>query len=151
MDTQGPGLRRGPFSCMMTCMSNDINDIAARTHEVNQANGYNEYADELAKGQKAANKHLGNKGLLVTSEVTEAQDELRKGHPAWEIYIKDGKLEGYLVESADAIIRLFGDMSEVFEAHKEELGDWTIGDLIKAKIEYNASRSDTAVSGDKLF
>lgn len=133
-------------------MTTDINELVQLTYVTNEANGYNEYADELAVSEKASVKHLGNKGLLVTSEVAEAQDELRKGRKAHEIYYgENGKPEGYLVELADAVIRVFGDAAEVFAAHPDELGDLDFGAVILEKLQYNGRRHDTAKSGVKGF
>lgn len=132
-------------------MTTDINELVKLTHETNEKNGYNEYAAERAVSDKAGNKHLGNKGLLVVSEVTEAQDELRKGKQPYEIYIENGKPEGYLVELADAFIRILGDVGEVFDVHAAELDGLTFADVVKQKLEYNGRRNDTATSGVKAF
>lgn len=132
-------------------MTTDINDLVKLTHETNEKNGYNDYAAERAVSEKAGNKHLGNKGLLVVSEITEAQDELRKGKQPYEIYLVDGKPEGYLVELADALIRVLGDAAEVLDVHAAELDGLTFADVVKQKMEYNARRKDTATSGVKAF
>lgn len=132
-------------------MTTDINELVKLTYETNEKNGYNEYAKERAVSEKAGNKHLGNKGLLVVSEVTEAQDELRKGKQPYEIYIENGKPEGYLVELADAAIRILGDVGEVLAVHADELNGITFADVVKQKLEYNARRKDTATSGAKAF
>lgn len=134
-------------------MTTDINEIAKRAFETNEANGYNDYKRELVEnGKKSAVKHLGHKGLITVSEETEAQDELRAGHEPYEIYFgEDMKPEGYLVEKADTIIRVLGDLSEIFDAHPDELEGWDIGKIIKIKMDYNARRKDTATSGVKAF
>lgn len=137
----------------MAYMTTDINDIAKRAFETNEKNGYNEYRQELEEnGKKAAVKHLGNKGLITVSEETEAQDELRAGHEPYEIYFGDDmKPEGYLVEKVDTVIRVLGDISEVFDVHADELEGWDIAKLIKLKQDYNDRRKDTATSGHKAF
>lgn len=44
--------------------------------------------------------------LLIVSEITEAQGELRAGHTPQHVYYQqDGKPEGFGVELADALIR----------------------------------------------
>lgn len=132
-------------------MSSEINELVQLTYETNEQNGYNEYAEERARSIKAGNKHLGNKGLLVVSEITEAQDEVRKGHEPYEIYEVDGKPEGWLVEMADAFIRIMGDVGEVFAVHADELADTDFSEIVRAKLAYNARRKDTATSGTKAF
>ncbi len=134
-------------------MTTDINELAKRAFEINEANGYNDYKRELEEnGKKAAVKHLGHKGLITVSEETEAQDELRAGHEPYEIYFGDDmKPEGYMVEKVDTVIRILGDLSEIFDAHPEELKGWDIGRLIQTKMDYNARRKDTVTSGTKAF
>lgn len=44
--------------------------------------------------------------LLTIGELSEATEEIRAGHPFDEVYYKDGKPEGFLVELADAQIRI---------------------------------------------
>lgn len=134
-------------------MTTDINELAQWAFDTAEKNGYNEYKSDLEKyGQKAANKHLGNKGLLTVSEETEAQDELRHGHAPYEIYFSDDmKPEGYLMEKMDILVRVLADVKEVFDAHPEELEGWDIGKMINTKMEFNARRKDTVTSGTKAF
>jgi hypothetical protein len=147
----------------------DLVLLAGRT---NEANGYNGYAKALEDGYGV--DYLAKKDLLEVSELAEALDELRHGHTADEIYLSypptpgtliaeigteraeqvfretaPAKLEGYLIEKFDAIIRAFGTIYEVVEAHDLDLED-TLAHL-QGKIEYNARRADTAKSGVKGF
>lgn len=123
----------------------DLVLLAGRT---NEANGYNGYAKALEDGYGV--DYLAKKDLLEVSELTEALDELRHGRSADEIYLSDGgKLEGYLIEKFDAMIRAMGTIYEVMEAHGMDLRETL--DLLQAKIEYNARRADTAKSGVKGF
>lgn len=91
----------------------------------------------LSSGDKEAiNDYIGSRLLLVVSEVSEAQDELRAGHDHFEEYFSevDGvaqKPEGFASEIADVIIRIL-DLAG-------ELGI-DIADTIDLKMRYNATR-----------
>ena len=138
----------GPFSCKILGMTDSLTYLVQLAGRTNEANGYNGYGKALADGYGV--DYLAKKDLLEVSELAEALDELRHGHTADEVYLSEGgKLEGYLIEKFDAIIRAFGTIYEVVEAHNLDL-DGTLGHL-KGKIEYNARRADTAKSGVKGF
>ena len=72
---------------------------------------------------------------LIHSEISEALEEFRKNDDLRHTYSreKDGKPEGFLVEIADAIIRI-GDMVEA-----EGLTDDLVR-AIKLKMDFNRSR-----------
>lgn len=75
-----------------------------------------------------------SKMLLVISEITEAQDELRDGHANTETYYnveKPGKPEGVPSEMADALIRILDYMG------KKKID---VADIVEKKIRYNATR-----------
>ncbi len=128
----------------MTYSLTQLVELAGTT---NEANGYNGY--EAARADGYGVDYLAKKDLLEVSELAEALDELRHGHSPDEIYMKDGKLEGYLIEKFDAIIRSFGTIYEVMQVHGLD-PEQTLNKLVE-KIEYNARRADTAKSGVKGF
>lgn len=130
-------------------MTKTLTELVVLSGETNEKNGYNGYAKALADGYGV--EYLTKKDLLEVGENCEALEELRHGHAADEIYFsgEDQKLEGYLIEKFDAVIRSFGTIYEVMQAHGMDPEE-TLGHL-QAKIEYNARRADTAVSGVKAF
>lgn len=86
-----------------------------------------------AKGWWTMYRSPGDLLMLVTSELAEALEEVRNGHPVDEIYFgEDGKPEGYPIELADAMIRIldmFGDLG--LDAEK----------VIQMKVDYNEGRA----------
>ena len=128
-------------------MTHTLSELVELAGKTNQANGYNGYRKAHEDGYGV--DYLAKKDLLEVSELAEALDELRHGHSADEIYTKDGKLEGYLIEKFDAIIRAFGTIYEVIDVHGLDTEE-TLANLV-GKIEYNARRADTAKSGVKGF
>src|SRR6187402_2307023 len=127
--------------------SKTLVELVVLAGETNEKNGYNGYAQALADGYGI--DYLAKKDLLEVSESVEGLDELRHGHAADEIYVKDGKLEGYLIEKFDAAIRNFGTTYEVIRAHGLDLEE-TIA-YLEQKIAYNAQRAETQASGVKAF
>lgn len=153
--------------------SKTISELVRLAGETNGKNGYNGYSKARADGYGL--QYLALKDLLEVGENTEALEEIRTGHEPDEIYeswpptpaslaveFSSGeeatahfranskpKLEGYLIEKFDAIIRSFGTIYEVVEEHGLDLEE-TVAFLEK-KIEFNAQRADTAKSGVKKF
>ncbi len=129
-------------------MTKTLTELVVLSGETNEKNGYNGYAKALADGYGV--EYLCKKDLLEVGENCEALEELRHGHTADEIYYSgDNKLEGYLIEKFDAVIRSFGTIFEVMQAQGLDPEE-TLGHL-QGKIEYNARRADTAKSGVKAF
>lgn len=74
-------------------MTDYLYDLSSRINEINEKSGFNEYAttpDEY----KAL--YIGNKLMLVSSELAEAQDELRTGHSVHETYYPAGPVPASL-------------------------------------------------------
>jgi hypothetical protein len=125
-----------------------LSELVVLAGETNGKNGYNGFAAAEADGYGV--DYLAKKDLLEVSELAEALDELRKGKAPHEIYLSgDNKLEGYLIEKFDAIIRSFGTIYEIIEFYGLDAED-TLAHLV-GKIEYNARRADTKNSGVKSF
>ena len=80
--------------------------------------------------------NLDRKLLLAVGELTEAQNELRSGHGPREVYhnVETHKPEGFLVELADALIRILNIASAVGVKEHEFV------DIILDKAAYNATR-----------
>ena len=103
-----------------------ITDITAMGTEIwsaNEANGWHE------------NWNLPEKLMMVVTELAEAMEELRL-HDANHVYTNPDnpdKLEGFPVEVADAMIRLW-DI-----AHQERFG-FTLVQLLNVKNDYNKTR-----------
>lgn len=83
------------------------------------------------KGFHKNSHHPATRLMLIVSELSEACEELRKGHSPDEIYFKDGKPEGFPIEMADAVIRI-GDLCA---EHNVDLQS-----AIGMKLEFNTTR-----------
>lgn len=87
-------------------------------------------ATSKSKGFEDSN--IDRKLLLAVGELIEAQNELREGHPVEEIYFSEGgKPEGFVIEVADCIIRLF---------HLSAQHGLNIESAITLKMAYNKTR-----------
>jgi hypothetical protein len=130
-------------------MTKTLTELVELAGKTNEKNGYNGYDKARLDGYGI--EYLAKKDLLEVGELTEALEELRMGNPPELIYTSgtDEKLEGYLIEKFDAVIRSFGTIYEVVETHGLDLED-TLG-YLQGKIEYNARRADTKASGVKAF
>jgi hypothetical protein len=106
----------------------------------------NEIAADIAftsksKGFDAPNmENINQKLLLAVSEICEAQEQLRDGYGLNEIYYEtdprktvEPKPEGFPIELADAIIRLF---------HIGHAVGIDLNAVIEQKIAYNKTRPE---------
>jgi len=99
--------------------------------------------------------HRGNRLALISDEITEAREEIRKGKLPHELYTSEthetstAKPEGYLTEMADVFIR-FGDTigEENYYSQGDDFIDLFL-DVLENKIGFNAQRSTR--NGGKTF
>lgn len=115
----------------------------AQSHD--DINGTNAAAIELAQSDLAAtvialNTYLGDRLMLIVSELVEAQDELRKGHSFEHTYYPTTgvpqllhKPEGFISELADVFIRL-ADLAQELKIIER------LVEMVDEKLIYNASR-----------
>jgi len=115
----------------MTLLNNDLIDEVT---QINGDHGFNDYQEVLNNyGPEGAGMYIDRKLLLAVGELIEAQEELRSGHATDEVYFNDEKPEGFLVEAADAVYRIFGLVGEL------NLVDEFV-QAFEVKKQYNASR-----------
>lgn len=131
-----------------------LTDLQNLIGETNEKSGFNEFNNIPEEHQL---HYLGSKLMLVAGELGEAQEEIRAGHGINETYytltipsdrfedadeaediigqmIEEGhvgKPEGFPVELADAVIRIFGI---AYEAGID------LPAAIEEKLAYNATR-----------
>lgn len=98
-----------------------ITELCKKSHEMSVSKGWYDSGD----------RNIGELLMLTVSELSEALEELRSGHTPKEVYVKDGKPEGFSIEIADAFIRL-GDMCAYLDIDIEK--------YIMQKMEFNATR-----------
>ncbi len=114
-----------------------ISDVAKSIHKNASEKGWWRYKPE-SNATDFSNGLIAMKLLLANSELAEAFEELRSGKSPSEIYYskaKDSELEkpeGFPIEIADCIIRLF-DLCVYFNIDIEN--------AIKVKEAFNASRA----------
>ena len=92
------------------------------------------------KGFHGKNKTFAEDCALFHSEISEALEEQRNGHPVTEIYFNGTKPEGVPIELADVLIRI----ADVSKTHGIDLVE-----AIRIKQEYNRSRPH--LHGGKLL
>ena len=114
----------------------DLNELCRRSHEMAKEKGF----WDQTKEDPGRLTHIGSKVALIHSEVTEALEEYRNGHPLDETRIEDGKPEGFGVELADVVIRVC-DLAQHAGVN--------LGALVNLKMRYNATRP-TRHGGKKI-
>lgn len=119
----------------MTIHYDAIRELQDFCYENAKAKGFH---DDRPTDAKALVPYQGNKMMLMVSELVEAHDELRSGHPVTETYYPDftfdgpSKPEGVPSELADAVIRIL----DFCGAEHIDLAS-----IIEEKLYYNASRA----------
>lgn len=108
-----------------------LTDISRQIGKAAEANGWHDrYLALLDSGDyEGQREHIISKLALITSEASEAIEEIRDGH--LEEYEINGKPEGLPVELADVIIRAL-DLAHLLSI--------PIGDVVARKLAFNATR-----------
>ena len=82
-------------------MTSQLNDLIDRIHAINEKSGFNEYASTPAEFKKL---YIGNKLMLVVSELAEAQEEIRSGRAVTDTYYDIGPVPAsFAVEFASGV------------------------------------------------
>lgn len=74
----------------------EVNELVVVSHYIATEKGFWEDADDSEKDELRYNNMLGNKLMLITSEISECQDAIRSGEPSDKV----------VEELADAVIRI---------------------------------------------
>lgn len=114
----------------------DLQGVINQCGEAAEVNGWHDryrYLEDMHYPTEIL-EHLICKTQLIGNEVSEAIEELRDGHAPDETYESEGgKPEGYGVELADVVIRVF-DLAWML--------DLDLPGLIDQKLSFNASRGE---------
>jgi len=140
----------------------EIQELQKLIGETNGKSGFNDYA---SLPDEAKPLYIGNKLMLVNSELAEAQDEIRTGHAPDETYYPKPELpyslvaevgdteeaqkafDAYLASKADTTVRKpEGFPSEIADAVIRLFGlayelDIDLEAIMREKIAYNATRA----------
>lgn len=98
-----------------------LNDYRDACHEIARQKGW--YSE-------AGDRNIGEQLMLVVTEVAEAMEDLRVGKMEMTLS-ESGKPEGFPVEIADVMIRLF-DLAGYLKIDLEE--------AVRTKMAYNETR-----------
>lgn len=112
----------------------DFTELAKTARRISVEHGFAYRGDALrtANNPDGLQDYYSNRLFLVSGEVAEAHEELRKGHPmAHTYYREDGKPEGVPFELADVVIRAM-DLAEECGLDLEA--------LVVEKMKFNESR-----------
>lgn len=114
---------------------NALKEICGETAE---NSGWHEDAPDPTLTPLDHNMWVTTKIMLIVSELSEAVEEIRSGHSVDHVYHSGEKMkpEGFPVEVADSIIRLF-DLWWTLDNQGFDMPD--LAQLIKGKVDYNAS------------
>ena len=93
-----------------------------------------EIAHEIAvrKGWWETERTITHQLMKMVTELAEAEEEISKNtHQPWEVYHKDGVPQGFPVELADVVIRIFDTATRY---------NISMADIIVDKMWYNTTR-----------
>ena len=95
-------------------------------------NGWHDYYHQLLPETPEARDHVITKLALISSEVSEAIEEIRKGVPLKDVYYSEGnKPEGFSTELVDILIRTF-DLAYMLGV--------SLDTIYEEKLKFNESR-----------
>jgi hypothetical protein len=109
-----------------------INQLVRNAHEGAKSKGF--YG--VPEGQ-----NIPLKLALIHSEISEALEELRAHpNPNYLWHQTNGKPEGFLVELADAVIRLADLVGYVSSLLPKGTAQLSFGEIIEMKMDFNQGR-----------
>lgn len=109
-----------------------VRELQTRCGAGAKAKGWHEHYNQLDPNSPEARDHIITKLALITCEVSEAIEEIRKGDGLGVYYTgPDLKPEGFPTELADIVIRTL-DLAELIGI------DLSV--VIDEKLEYNQTR-----------
>lgn len=126
----------------------DTDKLVAMCGAIAKDSGWDVEREGMVLDSAEHHAWVNTKLMLIVSELVEAMEELRNGHTVNEVYSGDsGKPEGFLIELADAVIRIF-HLWDLEASHNPE-GGFSMERIIMAKLFYNSTRGNR--HGGKKF